>query len=163
MTDLLVLTFDDPEEAAKVRETFMKLHHERNLEVVDSVIVVTDADGKPKLAGDSASGAKKLGKRGAIVGGLLAVALPGVGLLLGAAAGLAMGALAGGSLGAATIDKKFVKEVTDAMKPGTSALFLVIKGGTAGVLSSALRPYEGRIYQTSLPEDVEESMQKALE
>ena len=163
MSDLLVLTFEDPDEAARVRETFMGLHHDRTLEVVDSVIVVTGADGKPQLAGDTASGAKKLGKRGALVGGLLAVALPGVGLLLGAAAGLAVGAFAGGVSGASTIDKKFVKEVTVAMTPGTSALFLVIKGGTSGVLAGALRPYQGRVYQTSLPEDIEESMQKALE
>lgn len=163
MTDLLVLTFDDPDEAAKVRETFMTLHHERNLEVVDSVIVTQGADGKPQLVGTTGSQAAKAGKRGALLGGLLAVALPGVGLVLGAAAGLAVGAFAGGALGSATIDKKFIDEVTAAMTPGTSALFIVLKGATPGVLAAALRPYQGHVYQTSLPEDVEESMQKALE
>jgi uncharacterized membrane protein len=163
VTDLLVLTFDDADEAEKVRGTFVGLHHDGALEVVDSVIVTTDADGQAHVVGSASSGARKFGKRGALVGGLLAVALPGIGLVAGAAAGLAVGAFGGGILGAATIDRKFVDEVTASLTPGTSALFVVVRNAKPGVVAAALRPYHGRVHQTTLPGEVEEAVSRALE
>ena len=59
------------------------------------------------------------------------------------------------------VDKKFVKDVTEALKPGSSALF-VIGSGNPEVVAAALRPFQGTIYQTTLPTEAVEALQDAL-
>ena len=61
------------------------------------------------------------------------------------------------------IDKDFVREVTDKLEGGHSALFVLLRGAnTAGVLAS-LRPMEGgTVIQTTLDPELEEEVRKAI-
>jgi uncharacterized membrane protein len=61
------------------------------------------------------------------------------------------------------VDGSFVKEVEGQLAPGRSALFLVLKDGSADAIAAALRPYRGELIQTTLPSDLEEELRSSLD
>ena len=79
-------------------------------------------------------------------------------------AGIALGAAAGALIGHAFtdhVDKKFVKDVEEAMAPNSSALF-ILGQGKADAIAAAFRPFEGTLYQTNLDTEKEEQLREAL-
>jgi uncharacterized membrane protein len=79
-------------------------------------------------------------------------------------AGLAVGAASGAAIGALSnrgVEGKFVKEVTEQLKPGSSALFLVFRDLNPLAIR-ALEPYGGHLIHTSLPSDLESRLRDAL-
>jgi uncharacterized membrane protein len=60
------------------------------------------------------------------------------------------------------VDKKFVQDVTETLKPGSSALFVIGKAEHRDVVAGALRPFQGTIYQTTLDSDALAALQDAL-
>jgi uncharacterized membrane protein len=68
----------------------------------------------------------------------------------------------GGDLAGLGLDGRFINDVGEAMQPGTSALFLMVKEEDPDAVVTALDPFEGQVYQTSLPSDVEERLRQAL-
>jgi uncharacterized membrane protein len=158
MSNLVVITFDNPDEALKVRESLRKMESEGYLKLDDSAVVVKEADGKVHLKNEMDRGTQA----GAIGGSM-------VGLLIGSimfpVAGLVLGALGGGLVGHLFdkgVDQQFVKDVTEKMAPGSSAIFFILRGNDPGMAIATLRQYDGEIYQTTLPEEAEEALRDAL-
>jgi uncharacterized membrane protein len=81
--------------------------------------------------------------------------------VLGMAMGAGLGALFG-KLEKAGIDKEFQKQVRDMIKPGTSALFLVLEKATPDKAIAAMSKYGGTVLKTSLSEEAERNLQSAL-
>jgi uncharacterized membrane protein len=81
--------------------------------------------------------------------------------VLGMPMGARLGALFG-KVEQAGIDKEFQSQVRDLVKPGTSALFLVLEDATAETSVRGLSRYGGTILKTSLSREVEEKLQCAL-
>jgi uncharacterized membrane protein len=79
------------------------------------------------------------------------------GIVLGAVGGALFGKML--NLG---VDKKFVDEVGEAVEPGGSALFLIVRDGLPEVVIGALKPYKGKVLQTTLPPDAEEQLERVL-
>lgn len=52
--------------------------------------------------------------------------------------------------------------MTESLRPGTSALFLIVRGGNTDAAVAALAPFRGTLYQTSFGPDVEEGLRQAL-
>jgi uncharacterized membrane protein len=80
-------------------------------------------------------------------------------------AGWAMGAGLGalfGHMGEKGIDKAFQQQVRDYLKPGTSALFMVIEHATPDKAVAALERYGGTVIKTSLSDEDTEKLQQAL-
>ena len=156
MSQLLVITFDDAEQAVQARETLRDIERAGKLSLDDYAIVVKDPEGKVSVKNVADKGVKWGALGGAILGPLLMFMFPIVGIGLGAAAGALVGKLFG--MG---VDQKFVKEVSASLKPNGSALFLLGKGDPAAVIA-ALRPYQGTLIQTTLPEEMEQQVKDAL-
>jgi len=72
-----------------------------------------------------------------------------------------MGALMG-KLTKSSIDKQFQEQVRDMLKPGTSALFLMLEKVTPDKAVDAMSKYGGTVLKTSLSKDDEQELQEAL-
>lgn len=159
MSYLVAITFEDPDEAVKVRKTLSSIEHTGHLSLDDSAIVVKDEDGKVHLKNEVDRGVKIGAVGGSLLGLLLAsVFFPIGGIVLGALGGALVGKLADTG-----VSQKFVKEVSDEMQPGSSAIFFIVRGDDPNPTVAALREYKGTVLQTSLPEEAEQTLRRHLE
>ena len=79
--------------------------------------------------------------------------------------GMAIGAGLGALMGKVTktgIDKEFQDQVRGMLKPGTSALFLLVEKVTPDKAVEAMSKYGGTVLKTSLSKEGEEQLQEAL-
>src|SRR3954465_15564989 len=81
--------------------------------------------------------------------------------VFGMAVGAGLGALFG-KIEKTGIDKQFQEQVRDLVKPGTSALFLVIEKVTPDKAVAALEQFGGTVLKSSLSKDAEAELQDAL-
>jgi uncharacterized membrane protein len=156
MSNLIVITFDNEEEAGKVHEALKE--QAANINLDDSAVVVKDAEGEVHVKNEVdrgvAVGAVGGGALGLLIGGLL---FPIGGLVLGVLAGALVGKML--DMG---VDKKFVEDVSEHLQPGTSALFIIVREANPNVALAALRPYKGKVIQTSLPPEAEAELRRIL-
>jgi uncharacterized membrane protein len=158
MSHLIVVTFDDAEQAGEVRKALKEMERRGALSLDDAAVIAKDEDGKIHTKDEVDSGVGV----GAVGGGLLGLLVGGLvfpigGLLLGAAGGAIVGKML--DLG---IEDRFVKEVGESLPKGGSALFLLIKAADPTLVLAALKPYKGKVLQTTLPPDTEEQLQRVL-
>jgi uncharacterized membrane protein len=83
--------------------------------------------------------------------------IPVFGLAIGAGLGALMGHFA-----KASIDKQFQEQVRGMLKPGTSALFLMLEKVTTDKAVEAMSKYGGTVLKTSLSKETEQQLQSAL-
>ncbi len=159
MSHLVVITFDNMEEADRVLEALQAVRDEKQLELDDAAVVVKDAEGAVRIENRVDRGVKV----GAVGGGLLGLA---IGFLLGgpvvsAALGAVAGAM-GGDLANLGIDQRFINDVSQALEPGTSALFVMVGRADPQAVIEALRPFRGKVYYTALPAETEAELRRLL-
>jgi uncharacterized membrane protein len=150
MRSLVVLAFDDMDGAERMRDRMYDFQKRELITLEDAAVVVRNQKGHAKVKqAHSLVGAGALG--GAFWGmliGLLFLA-PWLGLLAGAAGGAIAGKL--GDIG---IDDSFIKEVSEAIQPGESALFLLARDAQLERIQEDLEDVEFEIIETNLsPED----------
>lgn len=158
MSYLVVVTFDNAEEAGKVRETLRSAQRSDYLSLDDSAVVVKDQEGKIHVKNEMDRGIKI----GAVGGGLLGLLLASVFFPV---AGILVGAALGGLIGKSVdlgVDQKFVKEVADGLEPNTSAIFFIVREANPDVAVAALKPYKGTVRHTSFPPEAEEELRRIL-
>jgi uncharacterized membrane protein len=157
MTDLIVVTFDDVEQAGKALGSLKSLGQEGMANLKDSAVVVKDESGEVHVQNKADSGEKWGAFGGSLIGLMIAgVFFPIAGLAIGAGLGAWIGKMAH-----LNVDQKMVKEVRDSLKPGSSALFVMVSGDP-GLIVAAFRPYNGKLFQTTLPSDQVEALEDAL-
>ena len=160
MPNLVVITFEDPEQAQQVLEALREEEHDHQISLDDTAIVVKSEDGTVEVDNEVDRGIKI----GAVGGGLL-------GLLIGFLVGgplvsLALGAIAGalgGDLANLGIDQRFINDVTEGLAPGSSALFLMARDADPEATAAALEPFEGKVHYSYLPEETEAQLREILE
>ena len=158
MASIVVITFENETEAVKARQALRRVQDQENLGLQDAVTIVKQQDGKIKVKDETGKDVVL----GAISGSFLGLVIGGFFFPI---AGLVLGAIGGGFLGKQMgmgIDKKFIKEVEEQLQPGNSAIFLVVQEIHLNYVIAVFKPFEGKIYYTSLPEDAELSLREAL-
>jgi uncharacterized membrane protein len=158
MNQLIVVAFDHFDDARDAMKQLRALEREGKIRFEDTAIVERDPDGTAHVKNEVSGTTETAAVIGAVVGGLLAFVFP----LAGIAIGAALGALVGRSLDSGVSDQ-FVDEVKETLRPGRSALFLVVKESDADATLAALRPFSGDVIQTTLPTETEEALRQALE
>ncbi len=161
MSDLIVVAYDDETSAFALRAELVKLQKEYLLEMEDVVVVTRSMDDKVQLhqvANLTALGAVSGGFWGTFIGLLF------LNPLLGAALGAGAGALSG-ALTDTGIDDAFMCKLGNTLKPGTSAIFVLLRKFTADKVIDRLAAlgHNGHVLQTSLPKDIETSLRATLE
>jgi uncharacterized membrane protein len=79
--------------------------------------------------------------------------------------GLAIGAGLGALMGKASkigLDREFEEQVRDMLKPGTSALFLMVEKVTPDKAVEAMSKFGGTVLKSSLSKEGEKELQEAL-
>ena len=158
MSNLVVVAFEEEHKAFELRAELLKLQKEYLIKMEDAVIVTKDPKGDVKLhqaVNLTAAGAVGGGFWGALIGLIF------LNPLIGAAVGAGAGALSG-KLADIGIEDKFMKELGASFQPGTSALFVLVKEATRDKILVRLKGFGGKVLQTSLAKDDEETLQKAL-
>jgi uncharacterized membrane protein len=61
------------------------------------------------------------------------------------------------------VSDRFVDEIKETLRPGRSALFLVVRQSDLDATIAALRLFKGDVLQTTLPTEVEEALRQALD
>jgi uncharacterized membrane protein len=151
------MTFDNVEDAKKLRIDLRKLETEGRLSLDDAAVIERDRDDKVHVHDELDRGIAIGALAGGLLGALLSFLFPLVGLVIGAGGGALVGKLLDTG-----VDKKFIKDVTEELKPGRSALFFIVRGDDIAAALAAIRPYKGTLYQTTLPSDLELELRNAL-
>ena len=160
MATLVAIGYPDQSTAEQARQTVQQLEAELIIQADQVAAISRDPDGKYHVTtthgGASASGGAAWGGFWGLLFGLLFF-VPFAGLALGAGFGALFG-----HLGEKGIDKAFQEQVRDQLKPGTSALFLVIEQATPDKATAALEQYGGTVIRTSLSDEDTKQLQEAL-
>ena len=159
MSYIIAITFPEPHEAERVRQSLSEVEHEGRLSLDDSAVVVKDAHGRIHVHNEVDRGIKVGALGGGVLGLLIGFIFGGpIGSML---VGIFGGALMG-SLAQMGVDKGFMKDVEEGMPPESSALFFILRDDEPDAAIAALEPYQGTVYHTSLTEDDEEALRQAL-
>jgi uncharacterized membrane protein len=158
MSNILVITFEDEDQGLSVLRSLKSLANQDMLSLDDAAVITKDSKGKVQVKNMT----EKNVAVGAVAGGLVGLALasflfPIAGIAIGAAGGAVLGKTLGNG-----VDKQFIKDVTEAITPGSSAILFIVSRENTGMLITALEPYSGKLYQTSFDSEVEEEIRKAL-
>jgi uncharacterized membrane protein len=161
MSTLVAVVFDDESTAFEMRAALAKMQKQYLLEMEDAVVVTRDPNGKTKL--HQAVSLTGVGAAGGAFWGML-IGLLFLNPLLGAVVGAGAGALSG-KFTDVGIDDNMMKDIGQSLKPGTSALFVLVKRVTADKVLDGLKQFagKGKVFQTSLDKDEEETLRDALE
>ncbi len=161
MAMLVAIGYPDQGTAEQALQTVYELESELIIQADQVASISRDSEGKYHVhtahGGSSGAGGAWWGGFWGLLFGLLFF-IPFAGLAIGAG----MGALFG-HLGKHGIDKAFQEQVRDYVKPGTSALFMVIEQVTPDKAVAALQQYGGTVIKTSLSEQDTQRLQEALQ
>jgi uncharacterized membrane protein len=156
-----VVSFPDEHLAFELRAELAKMQKSYLIDIEDIVVVTRDEKGKTKL-----HQAVNLTGAGAVGGGFwgLLIGMIFLNPLLGAAVGAGAGALSGrfADIG---IKDDFMKELAATFTPGCSAVFVLVRKVTGDKVLEGLSSFKGKgkVLQTSLEKDQEETLRAFLE
>ena len=160
MATLVAIGYPDQGTAEQARNTVAELEADLVIQAEQVAAISRDLEGKYHVhtthGGASAGGGALWGGFWGMLFGLLFF-IPFAGLAIGAG----MGALFG-HFGEKGIDKAFQQQVRDYLKPGTSALFMVIDQVTPDKAVAALSQYGGTVIRTSLSDEDTKRLEEAL-
>ena len=161
MSNLIVVGFNNPADAFQMRAALAQMQSQYLIEMEDAVVVTRDAKGAVQL--HQAVNLTAAGAVGGAFWGTL-IGLLFLNPLLGAAVGAGSGALSG-KLSDVGISDRFMKDLSETLKPGTAALFVLVRKSSPDKLLEGLKPFagKGRLLQNSLSPENEEKLRKFVE
>jgi len=158
-SNIVVLAFDGRYTAKATLIDIQKMEEEGLLEIKDAIVASSGPGGDVNIE-QTHSDKGKFALRGS-----------GIGLLAGLLVGGPIGGLVGGSaVGAIVgvrkdhgIDDDFIEEMSESVKPDSSALFLMVKNTKVEETLERLRPFKAKVLNTTLSEEQEQKLKKVLE
>lgn len=154
---LVALAFDKPNRATEVLVNLMHLQQEGAVRIGDAVVLAKDSDGRARIV----ETIDVTPRKGALMGtwwGLLA------GLFVGPLA--IVGGAAAGALYGKLVDKgladDWVKQMSEWLEAGRSALLLLVTVDDKAQLLTELERYGGELVSTDVPEPLRQELVEAL-
>jgi uncharacterized membrane protein len=146
---LWAVGYDDMVRAEQVREEIIRLTGPgQYLFVYDAVVAVRHADGSLTFNRGETSVVESAAGGGLL--GLLAVLALAASPLTGVAVGALLGCAAATAARTAGIDERFMRDVADILRPGTSALFVLDDVGDMDVILHSIRGLGGTLLKTNV-------------
>jgi uncharacterized membrane protein len=159
MSEMVVIGYQDEQTAEKAMDEVIRLQKDYMIELDQLAVVQQDTNGKfhTHTPVSPAGEGTVWGSFWGLLFGMLFF-VPFLGMIVGGAMGAMMGGMAKVGL-----KKEYLERVRDVVKPGTSALFMVIQKVTPDKVIEALKPYGGEVLRTSLSEDAEQRLREAMQ
>ena len=158
MSDLIAIGYPDVTTAEEAADEARRLAQDLIIQPDAIAAIVRDADGKYHV--HTSHHPVGAGASWGMFWGLLFGVLFFV-PVIGIAVGVGLGALLG-KVTKAGIDRQFQDQVRGMLKPGTSALFLMVEKVTPDKAVEAMSKYGGTVLKTSLSKQGEQELQDAL-
>ena len=158
MADLIAIGYDDETTAADAAIEVDRLARDLIIEPDAVAVIVRDKDGKYKVTTSHhpvGAGASYGMFWGLLFGVLFFVPV------FGMAVGAGLGALLG-KVEKTGIDAAFQDQVRDMVRPGTSALYVVVEKVTPDKAVEGLSKFGGTVLKSSLSKDAEHELQHEL-
>ncbi|MEJ2124081.1 MAG: DUF1269 domain-containing protein [Alphaproteobacteria bacterium] len=159
MSELLVIGYDNAEQAEKARSSLIEMSNEYLVDVGDAVVATVDEKGHIKL--NQLVNLWTVGASGGAFWGIIVGLLflhPFIGVAAGAATGALMGALSDYG-----INDNFMREVASVMQPGQAALFIMARRTSSDRVLEKLSEHGGQIIRTNLDTSQEQRVRDAFE
>jgi uncharacterized membrane protein len=158
MAELVAIGYDDMTTAQAAADEAQRLSEDLIIQPDAIAVIVRDADGKYRVTTNHhpVGAGASWGMFWGLLFGLLFF-VPVFGMAVGAGLGALMG-----KVEKTGIDKEFQDQVRGMVKPGTSALFLVVEKVTPDKAVEALSRFGGTVLKSSLSKDTEKELQDAL-
>ena len=168
MSELVVVGFDDTQQADRALTELVRLTKEHLIDLEDAVVAIRSPDGSVRIKQSVnlvGIGAAQGGLSGALWGSLVGLLFlnPLLGFAAGAAVGAGSGALAG-SLSDYGIDDDLIRSIGDTLQPNTSALFMLVRKVQPEKVLADIQEagFRGKVVRSSLSPDQEQRLQAAL-
>jgi uncharacterized membrane protein len=166
MSEFIAVAFETSSQADETLTRLQRMQREYLVDLEDAVVVVRDPNGKIHLKQSLnlvGAGAASGGLSGAFWGALVGLLFlnPLAGMLVGGAVGAGSGALAG-SLADYGIDDNLIREIAQAIKPDSSALFLLVRKAQPEKVLAELGDIHGKIIRSSLSTEDEKRLRDAI-
>jgi uncharacterized membrane protein len=158
MADLIAIGYPDETTATAAADEARRLARDLIIQPDAIAVIIRDKDGSYRVQTNHhmVGAGATWGMFWGLLFGLLFF-IPVFGMAIGAGMGALMG-----KLSKTSIDKQFQEQVRDMIKPGTSALFLMLEKVTPDKAVDAMSKYGGTVLKTSLSKDDERELQDAL-
>jgi uncharacterized membrane protein len=158
MATLVAIGYEDETTATAASLEANRLSKDLIIQPDAIAVIIRDREGKFHVTTShhAVGGGATWGMFWGLLFGLLFF-VPFLGMAVGAGLGALMGKMTKGA-----IDKEFQSQVRDLLKPGTSALFMVIEHVTPDKAIEGLAQFGGTVLKSSLPKETEAELQEAL-
>jgi len=158
MSDLIAIGYDDETTAGQAAEEVKRLANELIIQPDAVATIVRDKDGDYHVSTNHhlVGGGATWGMFWGLLFGLLFF-VPVFGLAIGAGFGALFG-----KIEKTGIDREFQKQVRDMIKPGNSALFMIVEKVTPDKAVAALSKFGGTVLKSSLTNEAQNELQEAL-
>ena len=138
--EVFIAVFGTEDEAGAALKDFQAMERQGSIDLIDGVVVVHGTDGKVRFKETADPSGKKLGKRGAIAGGLIGLIFPP-----SIIAGAVVGGVGGGIWGKIR-DKGFkdedLKAIGESLEPGPSSVIAIAEDKVVERLQKGLEGYQ---------------------
>jgi|SRR5580704_10302391 uncharacterized membrane protein len=158
MSDLIAIGYEDETTAAEAATEVSRLAGELIIQPDAVATIVRDKDGDYHVHTNHhlVGGGATWGMFWGLLFGLLFF-VPVFGLAIGAGFGALFG-----KIEKTGIDREFQQQVRDMIKPGNSALFMIVEKVTPDKAVTALSKYGGTVLKSSLSNEAQDELQEAL-
>jgi uncharacterized membrane protein len=158
MADLIAIGYPDQTTAFEAMDEVERLSKDLVIQADSVAVIVRNPEGKMRVTTNhhAVGAGATWGMWWGMLFGLLFF-VPFLGMAVGAGLGALMGKTA-----KTGIDKQFQEQVRDMLKPGTSALFMVVEKVTPDKAIESLSHFGGTVLKSSLSKEAEQELQDAL-
>jgi uncharacterized membrane protein len=158
VSDLIALGYDDETTAEAAAEEVRRLAEDLIIQPDAMAVIVCDKEGEYHVHTNHhlVGGGATWGMFWGLLFGMLFF-VPVFGMAIGAGLGAVFG-----KIEKSGIDAQFQQQVRDMLRPGTSALFLIVEKVTPDKAVAALSKFGGTVLKSSLSNDAQNQLQEAL-
>jgi len=156
--ELVVAAFPDEKAAGEALEALREAKREKLIGILDAAVIRRDDEDKLHIKETGDPGGGKGAGVGAVLGGIIGLLGGPPGVIVGGAAGALVGGLTARAVDSGFSDER-LKEIGEALKPGTSAIVAVIEHRWVGEIEQQLAEYGADVLTEALKEDIAEQLE----